>query len=77
MIREEEPPRPSTRLSGLGLEVTALMAARQTEVQSLVRQLRNELEWIPLKAMRKEEQGAMSHRCSWRRTSTTTWNSVH
>ena len=58
IIREEEPPRPSTKLSSLGDEATEIVQNRQTELPSLIKLLYNELEWIPLKAMRKER----SHR---------------
>jgi serine/threonine protein kinase/Tfp pilus assembly protein PilF len=55
IIREVDPPRPSTRLSSLGDEVASEIALRRrTQVDSLRRVLRSELEWIPLKAMRKE-----------------------
>ncbi|MHC4557476.1 MAG: serine/threonine protein kinase [Planctomycetota bacterium] len=53
-IAEEEPPRPSTRLSGLGDEADEVAKRRGTHADVLVKRLRNELEWIPLKAMRKE-----------------------
>jgi len=54
IIVEEDPKTPSTRLLDLGDEATKLAELRQTEVQLLTRRLRSELEWIPLKAMRKE-----------------------
>ncbi|MBC8106963.1 MAG: serine/threonine protein kinase, partial [Anaerolineae bacterium] len=55
MICEVDPPRPSTRLSSLGGdETTEIARRRQTEPGELSRQLQRELEWIPLKAMRKE-----------------------
>jgi serine/threonine protein kinase/Tfp pilus assembly protein PilF len=54
IIREIEPPRPSTRLSLLGNEATRLAQLRQSKLDALSRQLRSELEWIPLKAMRKD-----------------------
>jgi serine/threonine protein kinase len=54
IIREVDPPRPSTRLSKLGGDAaTEIARRRRTEVQALERELRSELEWIPLKAMRK------------------------
>jgi serine/threonine protein kinase/Tfp pilus assembly protein PilF len=56
IIREVEPPRPSTRLSELGESATKLAHLRQSKVDALTKQLRSELEWIPLKAMRKERQ---------------------
>src|SRR5262245_4307911 len=54
IIREVEPPRPSTKLSSLGKSATDVAEARQVPLESLTRQLKGELEWIPLKAMRKE-----------------------
>jgi serine/threonine protein kinase len=54
IIREVDPPRPSTRLSSLGVEATKLAERRQSRLDVLTRELRSELEWIPLKAMRKE-----------------------
>ena len=54
IIRETDPPRPSTRLSGLGEDATKIAEKRHTEVRALTKRLHNELEWIPLKAMRKE-----------------------
>jgi serine/threonine protein kinase/Tfp pilus assembly protein PilF len=54
IIREVEPPRPSTRLSSLGDEGTHFAQLRQSKLDALANQLRIELEWIPLKAMRKE-----------------------
>jgi non-specific serine/threonine protein kinase/serine/threonine-protein kinase len=56
LIREVEPPRPSTRLSSLGAEGTRFAELRQTRLDALSKQLRSELEWIPLRAMRKERQ---------------------
>ncbi len=54
IIRETDPPRPSTRLSHLGDEAKRVAERRDTEVVTLTKRLRKELEWIPLKAMRKE-----------------------
>lgn len=53
-IREVDPKAPSTRLSKLGAAARELAESRRTEVPALARRLRRELEWIPLKAMRKE-----------------------
>jgi len=53
-IREREPVSPSTRLTGLGEQAKAVAASRGTQVISLARRLHRELEWIPLKAMRKD-----------------------
>lgn len=62
IIREVEPPNPSTRLGtiatggGEGDTRTAQSMAEQRglRVDELTRALRSELEWIPLKAIRKE-----------------------
>ena len=55
MIRDVDPPRPSTRLSSLQADEVATIAQRRhIQVGELKRQLKRELEWIPLKAMRKE-----------------------
>jgi serine/threonine protein kinase/tetratricopeptide (TPR) repeat protein len=57
IIRDVDPPRPSTRLSSLGNEAASEIAKRRrTQVEALARELRSELEWIPLKAMRKERK---------------------
>jgi len=53
-IRETDPKTPSTRLSNLGEEAKNVAEKRRTEVGALARCLHKELEWIPLKAMRKE-----------------------
>jgi non-specific serine/threonine protein kinase/serine/threonine-protein kinase len=53
VIQEDAPPRPSTRLSRLGA-AKLIAERRQTKLQSLRFELRRELEWIPLKAMRKD-----------------------
>jgi serine/threonine protein kinase len=54
IIREVDPPRPSTKLSSLGDEAERVTRCRHTSLDMLTRQLKGELEWIPLKAMRKE-----------------------
>jgi serine/threonine protein kinase/Tfp pilus assembly protein PilF len=57
IIREREPPRPSTQLGTLGSADAARIAQRRrSEVAALIRHLRSELEWIPLKAMRKDRE---------------------
>jgi serine/threonine protein kinase/Tfp pilus assembly protein PilF len=55
IIREEDPPKPSTRLSTIGAEGSSIALSRRHHSPStLIRELRRELEWIPLKAMRKD-----------------------
>ena len=54
IIRETDPKTPSTRLSRLGDEAKKVAESRRIEVATLAKKLHKELEWIPLKAMRKE-----------------------
>jgi WD40 repeat protein len=53
-IRESEPASPSIRLTSLGEKAKTIAASRGTQVIPLARRLHRELEWIPLKAMRKD-----------------------
>jgi serine/threonine protein kinase/Flp pilus assembly protein TadD len=53
-IRETDPKTPSTRLSSLGEEAKKVAQSRRTEITILAKKLHKELEWIPLKAMRRE-----------------------
>jgi serine/threonine protein kinase/Tfp pilus assembly protein PilF len=56
-IREAEAPRPSTRLSELvSADARHIAQRRRTALPTLIRSLRSELEWIPLKAMRKDRE---------------------
>ncbi len=54
IIRETDPKTPSTRLTKSGEEARKAAESRQMEIVALAKCLRRELEWIPLKAMRKE-----------------------
>jgi serine/threonine protein kinase len=54
IIRETDPKTPSTRLTSLGEEAKKVAQSRRIEVAALAKCLYKELEWIPLKAMRKE-----------------------
>ena len=54
VIHETDPKTPSTRLTSLGDEAAKVAGRRGTEISTLAKHLKNELEWIPLKAMRKE-----------------------
>ena len=57
IIRETEAQRPSTRLSALaGADAASIAQRRRTALPTLLRNLRRELEWIPLKAMRKDRE---------------------
>ena len=57
IIRDTDPKTPSTRLSNLGEEANKAANNRRTEVIALTKRLHNELELIPLKAMRKDRTG--------------------
>src|SRR5262249_6500811 len=54
IIREEEPPRPSTRISTLGPAAATVSANRQSDPTKLSRFLRGELDWIVMKALEKD-----------------------
>jgi tetratricopeptide (TPR) repeat protein len=57
IIREEEPPRPSTRISGLaGDALTAASARRQIEPRRLGALVRGELDWIVMTALEKDRE---------------------
>ena len=53
IIREEEPVSPSTRLSALGASAAPIARQRDTNVATLVREIRGDLDWIALKALEK------------------------
>jgi serine/threonine protein kinase/tetratricopeptide (TPR) repeat protein len=54
IIREEEPPKPSTRLSTSGAALAGISAQRKTEPGRLTRLVRGELDWIVMKALEKD-----------------------
>jgi serine/threonine protein kinase/tetratricopeptide (TPR) repeat protein len=54
IIREKEPPKASTRLTGLGEVQTSVAQHRNTDVISLRRELKGDLDWIMMKAMAKD-----------------------
>jgi serine/threonine protein kinase/tetratricopeptide (TPR) repeat protein len=53
VIREEEPPKPSTRLSSTE-ELPSISAQRHTEPAKLTKLVRGELDWIVMKALEKD-----------------------
>jgi eukaryotic-like serine/threonine-protein kinase len=53
-VREEEPPLPSTKVSSDRDTSTSTAAARGTEPNQLVKQLRGDLDWITMKAVEKD-----------------------
>jgi hypothetical protein len=54
VIRETEPPAPSTRLLALGKQADEIARQRQIEPVMLFRQIRGELDWIVLKSLEKD-----------------------
>ena len=54
VIREEEPPRPSTRLSESKDSLPSISAQRQSEPAKLTKLVRGELDWIVMKALEKD-----------------------
>src|SRR5207302_587557 len=54
IIREEEPPKPSTRLSTLGATLSAVSAKRRMEPRKLSFLVKGDLDWIVMKALEKD-----------------------
>jgi serine/threonine protein kinase/WD40 repeat protein len=54
IIREEEPPRPSTRISSVGPSGTTISANRQSDPKRLRQVYHRELDWIVMKALEKD-----------------------
>ncbi len=54
IIREEEPSKPSTRISSLGERATATAAYRGVKPEALASEIRGDLDWIVMKALAKE-----------------------
>ena len=54
MIKEEEPPRPSTRLSESGEALASISAHRHMEPAKLTKLMRGELDWIVMKTLEKD-----------------------
>ena len=53
IIREEDPPRPSNKVSTMGEQATAIAESRLTDCKALSRTLSGELDWIVMKALDK------------------------
>jgi serine/threonine protein kinase/tetratricopeptide (TPR) repeat protein len=54
LLREKDPPRPSTKVSSLGERTTEVAANRRTEPRRLVSQLRGDLDWIVMRSLEKD-----------------------
>jgi non-specific serine/threonine protein kinase/serine/threonine-protein kinase len=55
-LRESEPPNPSTRLTKLAGEANEAAQRRSTDVVTLLREIRGELDWIVMKALEKDRE---------------------
>jgi len=53
-LREEEPPSPSTKVSGDKDTSSATADARRTEPRQLISQLRGDLDWVTMKALERD-----------------------
>jgi serine/threonine protein kinase/tetratricopeptide (TPR) repeat protein len=54
IIREEEPPKPSTRISTLEAVAATVSSNRKSDPRSLGKLMRGELDWIVMKALEKD-----------------------
>jgi hypothetical protein len=54
IIREEDPPKPTTKFSSLGDTAEEVAKQRHADIPSLAKQLRGELEWITMRALEKD-----------------------
>ncbi|UCE03021.1 MAG: tetratricopeptide repeat protein, partial [Candidatus Latescibacterota bacterium] len=53
-IREQDPPRPSTKVTRLGAKAADVARARRTDPEKLKGQLRGDLDWITMQALEKD-----------------------
>jgi serine/threonine protein kinase/tetratricopeptide (TPR) repeat protein len=56
ILREEEPPKPSTRLSSLGASRSTVSANRRADTRHLGRTVRGDLDWIVMKSLEKDRR---------------------
>ncbi len=56
IIREEEPPRPSQRISTIGVDATTVSASRRVGPNDLTSSLSGDLDWIVMKALDKDRK---------------------
>jgi serine/threonine protein kinase/tetratricopeptide (TPR) repeat protein len=54
IIREEEPPRPSTRISTMGRAATTVSTRRRSDPKRLSQLFRGELDWVVMKCLEKD-----------------------
>ena len=56
IIRENDPPKPSTRASSLGDESRHVTQCRQTDANGLYKSIRGDLDWIVMKCLDKNRK---------------------
>jgi serine/threonine protein kinase/WD40 repeat protein len=54
IIREEDPPKPSTRIGALGKTLTVVAARRHADPDRLSQLVRGDLDWIVMKSLEKD-----------------------
>ncbi|CAN5505899.1 hypothetical protein BH09PLA1_BH09PLA1_20730 [soil metagenome] len=54
MIREFDPPKPSTRITSLGENASSIAAVRRVEPKALSRTVRGEIDWIVMRCLEKD-----------------------
>jgi non-specific serine/threonine protein kinase/serine/threonine-protein kinase len=54
LLREKDPPRPSTKVSSLGERTTEVAQNRRTEPRRLASQLKGDLDWIVMRSLEKD-----------------------
>ena len=54
IIREQVPPKPSTRLSSLGEDLAQHAKHRRVDAKTLFRNIRGDIDWITMKALEKD-----------------------
>jgi serine/threonine protein kinase len=54
IIQEEDPPKPSTKLSTMGEALTGIAAYRQSSPDSLWKSVKGDLDWIVMKCLEKD-----------------------
>ena len=71
MIREETPPKPSTKIRHDGGDSAVSAGKRHEEPRSLARHLQGDLDWITLKALEKDRGTTLRHALGIRRRPST------
>ncbi len=56
IIKEEEPPKPSTRLSSMGANLSKVSTERKTAPETLSALIKGDLDWIVMKCLEKDRK---------------------